>query len=459
MHRRSQRISRPVKLTALAAVFGLALAGCGGAPSTPEMPADGGGLGSAKKPVSIKVLANDAFAKQWQDKLVPAFNKKYPNIKVQVDGVPYNDQLPKTMLELTGTEAHYDAVLADDPWLPQLAKTGGLRDLKSELGKFTGKGYDWDDFNSAPLAAGQWEGKQYGVPVRSNNLMMFYNRKLFKKAGVPEPTTETTWDTYLKDAKKLTRDGDGKDDAWAVGTYFTKDPLTPTIWQTILNSNGGRLLDKDNKVVFDNPKTVKALQTHIDLLKYAPPGARGYQFNEPLEAFRQGKVATMFMWGSVYKGTAIDEDTTTLSEDQVGITTLPAGSAGPGSHRGIWTAGVTTKSQHPAAAWKFLEWTTSKKGEQWVGKHLGTFPARDSTLDGKPPAKWLGPVYTAIKDSYKTITKNRMWRPRLPESNAVQQILALQTSRAMTGQATAQQAVSQAATDVRELLKSKGYEQ
>ncbi|GGS65017.1 ABC transporter substrate-binding protein [Nonomuraea spiralis] len=447
------------RLVTVAAVLALSVAACG-SPSE-EVAADGGGLGTAQAPVSIRVIANDAFAKQWQDKLVPEFTKKYPNIKVTVDGVPYNDQLAKTMLELTGTTATYDVVLADDPWLPQLAKTGALYDLKGpELAKWNDPGYDWADFNASPLAAGEWEGKQYAVPVRSNLLLMFYNKSLYKKAGVTEPTAQTTWEQYFKDAPKLVQDtdGDGKTDSWAVGTYFTKDPLTPTVWQTVLNSDGGKILD-GTKVAFGTPAGVKALQTQVDLLKYAPPGASTYQFNEPLEAFRQGKTATMFMWGSVFKGTAVDKETTTLTPEEVGITTLPAGTTAPGAHRGIWTAGVSKKSTHPAAAWTWLQWVTSKQGEQFTAQAFGTFPARNSTLDGTPPAEWAEPVYKALKEGYDVVSKGEMWRPRLPESDAVQQILALQTSRAMSGQATAQQAIDQAAKEITDLLKSKGYNQ
>ncbi|MFI6922557.1 ABC transporter substrate-binding protein [Nonomuraea spiralis] len=447
------------RLVTVAAVLALSVAACG-SPSE-EVAADGGGLGTAQAPVSIRVIANDAFAKQWQDKLVPEFTKKYPNIKVTVDGVPYNDQLAKTMLELTGTTATYDVVLADDPWLPQLAKTGALYDLKGpELAKWNDPGYDWADFNASPLAAGEWEGKQYAVPVRSNLLLMFYNKSLYKKAGVAEPTAQTTWEQYFKDAPKLVQDtdGDGKTDSWAVGTYFTKDPLTPTVWQTVLNSDGGKILD-GTKVAFGTPAGVKALQTQVDLLKYAPPGASTYQFNEPLEAFRQGKTATMFMWGSVFKGTAVDKETTTLTPEEVGITTLPAGTTAPGAHRGIWTAGVSKKSTHPAAAWTWLQWVTSKQGEQFTAQAFGTFPARNSTLDGTPPAEWAEPVYKALKEGYDVVSKGEMWRPRLPESDAVQQILALQTSRAMSGQATAQQAIDQAAKEITDLLKSKGYNQ
>jgi len=219
------------------------------------------------------------------------------------------------MLDAINAAPEYDVLVIDDPWVPQLAQIGALADLKSkDVAAITDAHYDWADFNAAPLAAGDWKGKQYAVPVRSNMLLMFYNRTLYKKAGVPEPTPKLTWTEFFTQAKALVQDtnGDGKEDAWAVDTYFVRDSLTPTIWQAILNSNGGALLDASGTPVFNNEAGVKALDMHKDLAKFGPPGVLGHGYSEALQAFRQGKVAVMFNWGSVYKATAIDAKTTTL---------------------------------------------------------------------------------------------------------------------------------------------------
>lgn len=413
------------------------------------------GLGTADAPVEVRIIANEAFANAWQQTLVPEFNKQFPNVHITFDGVPYTELLAKMMLDSTSPDPEYDVMLIDDPWVPQLAEIGALVDLKgAEVGAITDAGYDWDDFNAAPLAAGEWNGLQYAVPVRSNLLLRFYNRSLYEAAGLPEPTPAQTWDEFFADAPKLVRDtnGDGKDDVWAVDTYFVREPLTPTIWQSILNANGGKLLDDAGKPAFANETGEAALETHKKLIEYAPPGALGHGFSESLQAFRQGMVANMFNWGSVYKSTAVDPKSTTLTVDEVGIQVLPAGSAGPGTHRGIWIAGISSKTEELDGSWAFLQWLTSKEGESINAALAGSFPARKSTLGGTPAEPWLGPVYATLQQAYDAAGNGQMWRIRSPKSDAAQQILADEIARGLAGQASANEALTTAAGKIEKAL-------
>lgn len=414
---------------------------------------DGGGIGTAAAPVSIRMAANDSFAKLWQTVLIPEFNKKFPHIKVTIDGLPYSEHLTKTLLDLTGASPAYDIILNDDPWTPQIAQTGALLDLRKDCAAWTDADFDWNDFYPAPLAASEWKGVQYGVPLRSNMLLMFYNRTHYKKAGLPEPTPKLTWAEFMAQAPKLVQDvkGDGKINAWAIGTYFARDQLTPTIWQAILNSNGGKLLDKDGKPIFNTPAGVASLQTHVDLLKYAPPGAKAHTFNEELTAFRQGQLATMFMWGSVFRGTAVDPASTTLKTEEVGIQVMPVGSASAGTHRGIWSGEISKKSQFPRAAWTLLQWMSSKEGERFASANVGSFPARRSTLKSTPEHAWLAPVFATLAQAYDVAQAGEMWRPRLAKSDAVQQVLADEVARATAGELSPAEALKNAAGRIEKL--------
>lgn len=413
------------------------------------------GLGTPGAPVEIHMIANEAFANQWQTNMVPEFQKVYPNITVVIDGVPYAELLAKSLLDATGPEPLYDIIIADDPWVPQLAEAGVLLDLKGEkVAGWTKPDYDWGDFYAAPLAASEWNGVQYGVPLRSNLLLMFVNKSLYAKAGLLAPTSALTWEEYFAQAPKLVQDlnGDGKPDAWAIDTYFTRDSLTPTIWQTIMNSNGGTLFDANGKAAFNSDIGVKALETQIALLEFAPPGAASHGFNESLQAFRQGQVATMFNWGSVFKGSAVDPKTTTLTPDEVGIQALPMGSVASGAHRGIWSGALNNKTQHGEAAWALLQWLSSKEGEKWQANTLGVFPARKSTLASTPESVWMAPVFVALQAGYAAAEAGQMWRPRTPKSDAIQQVLADEVARAIAGQISAKAALDTAADRVNRIV-------
>jgi ABC-type glycerol-3-phosphate transport system substrate-binding protein len=434
----------PVAVLALAVFFAL---------SSPQFSA-------AQEQVTIYGMVNDAFARIWQENLIPAFNEEYPNIEVVIDATPYSELLPKQLLELTSGAPTYDFFVTDDPWLPQLAATGLLADLKTDLADVTDADYNWDDFAPGALAAGAWDGGQYSVPVRSNLLLMFYNRDLFAAAGLEEPGPGYSWDDLSADLPQLVRDtdGDGSADVWGIATYFSRDSLTPTIWQSILNSNGGQLFDEQLHPAFNTPEGIAALQYHIDLAQYGPPGATAYAFTDTLEAFRQGKVAVMFNWGSVYHGVAINTETTTLTAEQVGVAPLPGGSVvESSSHRGIWTAAIPRDAANRDAAWTFLQWMTSQSGENYASATVGQFPARTSTLTGEAPQVWLTDVFAAINAGYAAIDEGQMWRPRLPDSDGVQQILALHHSRAMNGEVSAEQALADAEAEITQFLTDKGY--
>lgn len=438
-------------LAGAAGIGALLLTSCGGPPASK---ADGDGLGTADHHVQVTMMSNDAFAQTWQDQLVPEFNKKYPYIDVTIDSTPYDSLLAKGLLNGTSSNPDYDLITLDDPWTPQLADAGVLLDLKNDAAQWTAEDYDWDDFNTAPLAAGEWDGHQYGVPLRSNMLLMLYNKDLYQEAGLPEPTPELTWDEYMSQAPKLVQDtdGDGEVDSWAAGATWAREVLSPPFWQTVLNSNGGELLDGDMNPVFNTPAGEKALQTQVDLLKYAPSGASSYNYTEPLDAFRQGKVATLFTWGSAYRSAAVDPKVTTLTPEQVGIQTMPAGSDGPGAHRGIWSGAVFKNSPHPEAAWTFLQWMSSREGELWAANNLGSFPARKSTLGTEPEEKWLVPVFAATQAGFDAAAHGEMWRPRSVDSNAIQEILANETSAAVQGDKSADEALDKAAEQIRNLL-------
>ena len=76
---------------------------------------------------------------------------------------------------------------------------------------------------------------------------------------------------------------------------------------------------------------------------------------------------------------------------------------------------------------------------------FGSFPARKSTLAGKPEFPWLAPVFATLAQSYEVAQAGQMWRPRLAKSDAVQQVLADEVARATAGELSPAEALKNAA--------------
>jgi multiple sugar transport system substrate-binding protein len=109
--------------------------------------------------------------------------------------------------------------------------------------------------NAAP------DGKLYGLPFSVSNLILFYNKDIFDKFGVPYPKNGVTWDEVYDLAKKITRVQDGKtyrgfiDHAGLVFKYnqLSQDWLQPTQDKALVTTDAWKKLVDNQKRFYDIP--------------------------------------------------------------------------------------------------------------------------------------------------------------------------------------------------------------
>jgi multiple sugar transport system substrate-binding protein len=75
------------------------------------------------------------------------------------------------------------------------------------------------DIDPALLKGFTVDGKLYLLPEEWNNMVIYYNTKVFKEAGIPPPPDDWTWDDFLTLAKRLTS-GEGPDKRFGFGIPF-----------------------------------------------------------------------------------------------------------------------------------------------------------------------------------------------------------------------------------------------
>ncbi|MDF2540106.1 MAG: cycB 5 [Herbinix sp.] len=128
------------------------------------------------------------------NQLVQNFNDSQSNITVEAKYVPFADFKKQLSIGASANELP-DIVIQDNPDTAAYASMGIFADIS---GKFDVSTYYPGPVNSCTL-----DGKLYGVPFGSNDLLLYYNKDMLEAAGCQVPTT---WDELLDAAKKCTKD-------------------------------------------------------------------------------------------------------------------------------------------------------------------------------------------------------------------------------------------------------------
>lgn len=263
-------MARHKGLLAVAAVSALALSACGQGSATRDT------SDSGQTTVRYFTFSAAPDHEADLDRVVTAFEDANPDIDVQVETAPYDSYFTKLQTAVAGGTAPDTFELNYENFVTYAAS-----DALAEL----------DDVDAAPFApslleAFQHDSKQYGLPESFSNVVLFYNKDLFEKAGVAEPTADWTWADEQAAAEKLT----------AKGVYGDYQPVSFHEFYKTLAQTGGSFLSEDGSAAtFNSPEGERAATWLIDKMGTVMPteedgvGTPDYDTN----LFKSGKLA---MW-------------------------------------------------------------------------------------------------------------------------------------------------------------------
>ncbi|WP_367124096.1 extracellular solute-binding protein [Streptomyces phytohabitans] len=130
------------------------------------------------------------------------FEEENPGKKVKLVPIqaPQNDYYTKIQVMMRSPNTAPDLVYEDTFLLQSDIESDYLQPLDEYLGKWD----DWDRFEDNAKRAGLAEdGKTYGVPDGTDTRGLWFNKKIFKKAGLPTDWTPKTWDDVLDAARTI----------------------------------------------------------------------------------------------------------------------------------------------------------------------------------------------------------------------------------------------------------------
>jgi len=223
------------------------------------------------------------------------------------------------------------------------------------------------------------DGHIYQIPWKINPIMMMYNPRLFKAAGID--SIPATYSEFITAAKKIKadRNGDGYVDRWIGSTE-----VSVIWWQRLFNfyplylaASGGKPLVKDGKAVFDNKYAVGVFAFLQELYRndYFPKE----QMKGQSDPFLGERIALKFTgpWAiaqvNIFKPEGFDYDFHPMP--------VPADREGP-----IYTYGdpknivIFNTCQNPEEAWQFLKTLISEEGDYEFLELSGQLPRRKDLL-------------------------------------------------------------------------------
>ncbi|WP_265446731.1 ABC transporter substrate-binding protein [Flexivirga meconopsidis] len=353
------------------AALATGLAACAGTGS------EGGSSGSAKAGGSSNTIDfwsnHPGKSKEAEQKIIADFEKANPGLKVKLTdaGKDYEEVAQKFNAALAGGSLPDVVVASDVTWF-----NFALNNRFADVGAlFEQNGLSTSDYVDGLYADYLYENKHYAIPYARSTVVFYYNKDVFKKAGLPDRSPES-WDEFTQWAPKLqSAIGGGK------SALILDDGANYLDWtfQAIAWSYGGGY-SKEWTPTFTDAGTLKAGQVLQDWAKkkYVKTSA------DSASDFSAGLGAVLLeSTGNLggFKDVKFDLGVGFVPAPN-GVKCCPTGGAGVAI-----PSGISAERQKNAA--KFVEFLTNAKNTATFTQATGYMPVRKSALQEPSEAAYL----------------------------------------------------------------------
>lgn len=391
---------------------------------------ESGDTDAQAEPVTIRYLTFSAAPDHLGelDAMIAGFEEENPDITVDVETLAFDDYFSVLKTQIAGGDAP-DAFEVNYENFVSFAAAGTLADMSAVSGGADDSVYYQDAFDAFSL-----DGTQYALPESYSTVVVFYNKELFAKAGIDEPTDSWTWVEEKEAAAQIAAIDDNTFGFFA-GVHFWE-------FYKAAGQNDCNFFEGD-AVTIDAPQCVEALQYMLDFVDSG---------SQPTEADMSGlDDGAMFLAGEIGMLTSgiWMFDAFSEADFEWDIIVEPGNTSG-GSHffaNGVAVSSASDK-QEAAALWtRYL--TSSPAAAQirvdaaWELPTLTDASLYDTYLSQESPAN-----REAVLASLENVVNPPVIERQGEMQDAVNSALAL----AVAGELTAEEALVQAKAEIEALL-------
>ena len=385
---------------------------------------------SAETTLKALFMAQAAYSEADVRAMTDAFTKANPDVKVDLEFVPYEGLHDKTVLA-QGSGGGYDVVLFDVIWPAEYATNKVLVDVTDKI----------TPEMKAGVLPGAWttveyQGKRYGMPWILDTKYLFYNKDILAAAGISAPPK--TWEELAEQAKTIKDKGLLESPivwSWSQAEAAICD------YTTLLAAYGGKFLDDAGKPAFQTGGGVEALTYMTDSMEsgISNPNSKEYVEEDVRRVFENGESAFALNWTYMYALANAGKDSKVAGK--VGVVPAPghAGTSEVSAVNGSMGLGVTTTSKSPDEAWKYITYMTAQQTQNAYAKL--SLPIWTASYEDPAVTEGQEELVAAAKIALAAMFP----RPTTPKYQELSAALQQAVQLAILGQASPQDALTEAA--------------
>jgi multiple sugar transport system substrate-binding protein len=331
-------------------------------------------------------------------KLLPEFERRNPDIKVDLQLLPWLSAHEKLLTAFAG-DALPDVCPLGNTWIPEFAALGALEPLDDQISSTPG-------FNAGDFFPGVWDSgvvddRVYAVPWYVETRLPFYRTDMLRKAGIRQPPK--SWDEWRTAMAAVKREV-GPDNYAIMMPLNEFEPLL----SLAIQQPEPLLRDDGRYGNFRSPGFKRSLGFYKEMFdKRWAPLATSTQISNVWDEF--GKGFFSFYISGPWNIAKFKERLPQSQQDDWMTMPLP-GPNGPGASLANGTSFVVFRdSPRKAAAWRLISYLSSAEVQAQFHALTGDLPPRRSP--------WTTPALAA--DPYAKAFREQLERavptPKVPE--------------------------------------------